>query len=93
MSKNPPGLGPGAYEPNYKVTKKAGPIADWGASKVPRMAPNRDALSPKRGAGNAAANLPGPGTYEVGAAGKIGGNALQKDVAEVEKRKQANNFN
>ena len=36
--------------------------------------------------------LPGPGTYEVGAAGKIGGTAL-KDLAEIEKRKKANNFN
>ena len=88
VSKNPPGLGPGAYEPNYKVTRKAMPATDWGASKVPRIAPEKEALSPKRGS----QNLPGPGTYEVGAAGKIGG-AVQKDVADIEKRKQANNFN
>ena len=36
--------------------------------------------------------MPGPGSYEVGAAGKIGG-SIQKDLNEVEKRKQANSFN
>jgi len=36
--------------------------------------------------------VPGPGSYEVGAAGKIGGNA-KSDDADIEKRKKANNFN
>lgn len=35
LCKNP-GLGPGAYEPSYKMTKKTIPATDWGTSKVPR---------------------------------------------------------
>lgn len=48
-------------------------MTDWGASKVPRIAPEKE-TSPKK-----AQSLPGPGSYEVGASGKIG-SAVQKDV-------------
>jgi hypothetical protein len=34
--------------------------------------------------------LPGPGSYEVG---KLGINSVAKDVADIERKKQANNFN
>jgi hypothetical protein len=51
------------------------------------VVPEKEA-SPKKGT----ASVPGPGAYEVGAAGKIGSN-VAKEVAEIEKRKQANNFN
>jgi hypothetical protein len=51
------------------VTKRSGQVTDWGASKVPRIAPEKEA-SPKKSQA-----LPGPGSYEVGAAGKIGGAA------------------
>lgn len=71
MTKNP-GLGPGAYKANYNVTKKSIPATDWGSSKVPRALggpdANKDPASPKK-----STTLPGPGSYEVGAAGKIGG--------------------
>ena len=56
---------------------------------MPRVNAENKESSPKKAA---APNLPGPGSYEVGAAGKIGG-SVQKDLNEIEKRKQANSFN
>lgn len=34
--------------------------------------------------------MPGPGSYEVG---KLGINSLARDVADIERKKHANNFN
>lgn len=34
--------------------------------------------------------VPGPGSYEVG---KLGINSLARDVADIERKKHANNFN
>jgi hypothetical protein len=93
LSKNP-GLGPGAYDPNYKITKKTIPATDWAASKVSRPIGGDKESSSPTGAKKTLnqGQLPGPGSYEVGAAGKIGGQ-VTKDVAEIEKRKLANSFN
>jgi hypothetical protein len=72
VTKNP-GLGPGAYKANYNVTKKSIPAIDWASSKVPRALGGPDATSKDPASPKKSTALPGPGSYEVGAAGKIGG--------------------
>ena len=69
-------MGPGAYDPDFKQVKKVAPATDWASSKAQRAPVVQDN---KIKSSASKKNLsPGPGTYEVGYADKIGGDT-EKD--------------
>jgi Sperm-tail PG-rich repeat len=92
LSKNP-NLGPGAYDPDFKQVKKAAPATDWASSKAAQRAGDTAKTTSPAQKKSGLLEPPGPGTYEVGAAGKIGGTQPLKDQADIERRRKANNFN